>query len=458
MVMWAPVVRARTYVREREALGKIAGAKRPEGADYLEAGGFILSDETAADLKAIDLTRLDYQLSGNVLVVERDDLGDTTGFPARLNGRGINVSVTTGAGYVEMMDEPHFTVVPHATLEEISEWLAARVPEEQEIAESAASARTPVVRKADDQEGFGSEELLQIPGQTPLFGVLTRPRGERDRERPLVILSNSGSVHQVGPNRVYVDLARDLAISGYPSLRFDLRNLGDSILGRPPAENHPYPDTALQDVDAVIDWARHEKGYDRFIMSGICSGAYTAFRAGCELIDQRLIGVIPVNPLTFHWHQGLSLAIPPPTYQTIRDAKYYEGAARDPKKWLRLLRGESNLTRLASFFVRRARDVVGDAARDLLETLRLRELSRLSKDLARYDDAGRRIDFVFSRSDPGHGILVAEARGMVRRLARHNRLSLSFIEGADHTFSRKEWRAQLARAVIARLEEYEIDR
>ncbi|MDH3422955.1 MAG: hypothetical protein OEN00_08175, partial [Gemmatimonadota bacterium] len=63
-------------------------------------------------------------------------------------------------------------------------------------------------------------------------------------------------------------------------------------------------------------------------------------------------------------------------------------------------------------------------------------------------------DFVFSTSDPGHGILTAQAGRTLRKLTGDGTISLSFIEHADHTFSRREWRDEVARVCIARLQGY----
>lgn len=463
LVAWVPVVQGRRYVREREALGKIAGATRREGADYLEAGGFILADRTAEELRAVDLTKLGYRIRGDALVLDRDDMKTPTAFPEALRAQGIDVDVIEAPGYLEMMDEPHYTVVPHEVIGRITGWLADRIGdgtvglEDDGSGGPAGDGRAAItVRPAgeDDEGSAGTEELVQLEGSPSLFGVLTRPSGVPPGDRPLLILSNAGSVHSVGPNRVYVELARALAAVGFASLRFDLRNLGDSIRGSTPDENHPYPETAMEDTARMIEWATEQRGFERVVLGGVCSGAYTAFRCGVGLSADPLAGVLPINPLTFHWYSGLSLDIPP-AYQTIREAKYYESAIRDPERWRRLFRGQVDVRNAAGFVLRRAKGIASEAVRDLLESLRLRRPSRLARELLAYPESGTRLDFVFSRSDPGHGILTSEARRTVRRLQRSGAVTVSFIEEADHTFSRADWRRELESLVIDRLRGYE---
>ena len=78
-----------------------------------------------------------------------------------------------------------------------------------------------------------------------LFGVLVKPR-VASADRPAVIMTNAGTVHRIGPHRLYVDLARELAELGFTVLRMDLSGIGDSAVGTSP-ENLCYPATGLAD-------------------------------------------------------------------------------------------------------------------------------------------------------------------------------------------------------------------
>jgi hypothetical protein len=448
LVAWAPVVSGKGFARELDAMAKIAGATRSDDADYLEAGGFILSDETAEQLSTIDLAQLECQIRGDALILERDDIPTSPRLSSGLSGRGVHVDVLEGPGYGAMMDEPHYTVVPDAAISTITQWLSARTP-----ADAGGSIALPHFETSGPSYDFGREDLVQLEEPTRLFCVHTVPAETVAPEVPLLVLSNSGAVHQVGPNRVYVELSRSLARAGVPSLRLDLRNLGDSIRPGREEENHPYPGTAVEDLGLAIDWAQRKHGYRRIVIGGICSGAYNAFRAALEIDDPALVGVLIINPLTFNWYEGLSLALPP-AFQTISDAKYYEGAMRDPTKWRRVLRGDTDLRYAASFVLRHTAETARRVLGDVLEGLRLRAPERLAKELLRLQASGRHADFVFSTSDPGHGILNAQAGRTLRKLSKAGAVSLSFIEQADHTFSRRDWRKELATVVTARMQAY----
>lgn len=70
------------------------------------------------------------------------------------------------------------------------------------------------------------EETCVFGSANPLVGIITHP--EIDVGLPTVILLNAGLIHRIGPNRVYVRLARHLAGLGFQVLRFDLSGIGDS--------------------------------------------------------------------------------------------------------------------------------------------------------------------------------------------------------------------------------------
>jgi alpha/beta superfamily hydrolase len=76
-----------------------------------------------------------------------------------------------------------------------------------------------------------------------LIGVITEPDTPAQDNRPIIILSNAGLIHRIGPNRIYVKLARLLAEDGYCVLRFDLSGVGDSL---PSADPHKIAGTVVK--------------------------------------------------------------------------------------------------------------------------------------------------------------------------------------------------------------------
>lgn len=447
-VGWAPVVSGRLYARQWDALARIASSDDEATTDLVEAGGFGLTPDAIARLRALDATALDLGIRDSALLLHHPAQPIEGGFVAALENRGLVVHQGKATGYDKMMAEPQYTIVPHESIEHIVTWLAPTASSQpRRRLEAPLQVTSALARETE----VGVERFVRVPGAPSLFGVLTEPRDPQARQRPALVLLNSGSVHQVGPNRVYVELARALGAGGFASLRLDLRNLGDSVMGTPTDENHPYPATATDDSIRAAEWLSSDEGGRPVVLAGICSGAHTAFHAGLVREPRNLRGVILINPLTFYWSEGLSLDIPS-DYQTIKDAGYYGRALRDPGRWLALLRGQSQVGYISKFVLRHAAEVVGRSMRDGLEALRLRRASQLTRDLRAYRDLERRIDFVFSRSDPGHAILLSEARREVRTLERED--SVWFIEDANHTFTRRDRRVELARIVVDRLRRY----
>ena len=76
-----------------------------------------------------------------------------------------------------------------------------------------------------------------------LVGVLSTPTVVSAAAPPGIVLVNSGIIHRIGANRVYVRLARALAVCGSASLRFDLSGIGDST-SRPTSSRFRAPSSS----------------------------------------------------------------------------------------------------------------------------------------------------------------------------------------------------------------------
>lgn len=444
LVCWAPVVNGRRVVREIKALQSV-GADSETVEGFLEGAGFRLSSESADALAGFDLLASKPRVDGGILIVDRDDQRTPPSLVKHLMAERFDVSVVTQVDFPEMVAEPQYSVVPSQTLDAISGWLTDLAasglaplsgPGWSKVRTWPAGVVTPLPPPSSTEV---EEVLLQLPrpdGGT-LFGVLCRP--SRIEEGPLVVLPNSGSVHQVGPHRLYVELARSLAEAGLLSFRFDLRNLGDSGFAGCDEENHPYPSTATRDVAAIVGalWAR--LGTDRFAICGLCSGAHTAFHVGHEVLDDRIESVVCINPLTFRFKDGMSLDTPE-SAQSAVDAKYYGQAMFDPSRWLRLLKGESDLPYIGRFLLKRLAERLKHTTYAVLRTVGLRSASQLENHLTATSRLGRSVSFVFSDTDPGLETLTREAGAALRRLRGRGQLTTSVVPGADHTFSRSKAR------------------
>jgi len=135
------------------------------------------------------------------------------------------------------------------------------------------------------------EHAIQFGPSGRLSGVLTEPA---DGKAAAVFgIVNCGFIPKNGPTRVYAQLARELAIRGIASFRFDLGGLGDSI---------------ATTEGRLIDRTRYEVGFAVDVMAaryagaalwlgGICSGAEDSFRYADA--DERISRTVLIDP--FAW-------------------------------------------------------------------------------------------------------------------------------------------------------------
>ncbi|SFM53860.1 Alpha/beta hydrolase family protein [Marinobacter zhejiangensis] len=136
------------------------------------------------------------------------------------------------------------------------------------------------------------ERVVTVGEDQPLVGILSEPSTDQITEpRTAVILLNSGVIHRVGSCRLSVTLARALTEkAGIPTFRFDFSGIGDSEARRGTLTANQ---AAVDEVQEVMDYLGKWKKYDRFILYGLCSGAFAAYRTA--LSDQRVLGTVQLD-------------------------------------------------------------------------------------------------------------------------------------------------------------------
>ena len=448
MVLWNPCVKGRRYVRELRAIAQSAPQVADAAAGALESAGFAMSAQTVAELSALDLTHHRLGVRDRLLVAGRDDLAADDALGAHLDSLGIAHDLVRLPGWAGMMAEHQFTVVPDEALRYIVQWVGRPLLAKHWAPDDAGATTSPGLSPATDRlalPGGIEESICRFGPGASLFGILTRPRA--GPAAPAILLFNAGAVHHVGPNRIYVTLARSLAAIGFACLRFDLEGIGDSVLRSPGRENHPYPPTATDDARAAIGYLKGEHGSSRFIALGLCSGAHTAFHCALASDQEAIEEVILINPLTFYYREGMSLA----TVNDFADAQAYRRSMRDPSRWLKLLRGEVNFRRLLEVALSHPRTLARSYFDAACEALAPARAPRLSQDLRRLLARERRVTMLVAEGDPGRDILMAGAKLTARRALRGGRMRLETIPGGDHTFSQSIPRAELLRRLADHL-------
>ncbi len=452
LVLWAPCIKGRAYVREMIALEKLAShsANSDDNKGIIDSGGFIVTEETADELKKINLLKQQYLVNDNILIIERNDLKKNEKLLNAIESSNINnIEHHPMTGYLEMMEEPQFTVIPDSTINKIISWLNENTEQKKIISKYNTHSCSQITSKPDSR----LIEEICYEAENKFMGIISYPSNFREKPptKPLIILTNSGSVHHVGPNRLYVQLARSLALEGYPALRFDLSNLGDSVLGKPANENAPYSEHAMKDIALMIEYAKKQYGFSQFIISGLCSGAHNAFHSSLDLPSSYNIKeTIIINPLRFY-SDNFANKKRTPNYQIERDAQQYSESLFSLEKWKKLFSGKVDLIYLLDFIFKKIKKMTISNLRALAEQLNLYNGSRLTKDLKKYVDKNTKISFFIASKDPGKQLLMSESKIIVNSMLKSKQLKLYEVPDADHTFSSLNCRKEFVRLFVAHI-------
>ena len=144
--------------------------------------------------------------------------------------------------------------------------------------------------------------LEQSWGQT--IGILAEPTAPGDDDLCAVFL-NAGAVRSAGPNRMWTETARRWAAAGVPSLRADLQGVGEAD-GDPPGTLQIadfYAPRFGAQVAELLDGLEGRGVGRRFVLVGLCSGGYWAFRTA--VADPRVVAALQVNAGALRWVDDL---------------------------------------------------------------------------------------------------------------------------------------------------------
>jgi pimeloyl-ACP methyl ester carboxylesterase len=312
LVMWGSPAKGRSWLREQRAFHKVAvpeGSLRdpryspapptPEGIE--ELSGFPMSTELANAISALDLGKAAAWDAARrrpaTLVITRHATGDDKTLAGAMSMRGITPALEPRDGFGNMFAEPHLSTAPLPIVELLRDWLGKDAPARARYPRQEAPGGLPAgaaVRIGKD--GLVEEVARYQKGADGLlFSIETRPVGQRPDPTWLVFLTGR-AVRHVGPNRIWVRYARELAKQGYATLRLDGRSVGDSDgdgNGLMPNEEY-YQEHIYDDIEDVMRLATAQ-GARQFFMSGICSGATACYQVAWRRQDVR--GIVLLNLL-----------------------------------------------------------------------------------------------------------------------------------------------------------------
>ena len=281
-----------------------------------------------------------------------------------------------------------------------------------------------------------------------MFGILSRPLVPLPPDGLAVLMLNSGSVHAIGPNRLWVSLARRWALRGMTVLRLDLSGIGDSP-PRPGAEpNVVYSRHAAGDIAAALHFLAAQPGVTECHLMGLCSGAYHAFKAA--VAGQTVSSVSMINPLTFFWTDGDRLS-EVKDYEILESASKYLTKLLTDEPWRKLVRGQLDVGLICGVLLRRLWMQLVPLLIEAGRRLRIPMTQDLARELATAAGHGIELRFVFAAGAPGFAMLQQQSGGAITRLQARRAATLDFLGGADHTFTRLEARERLIQVLDQRM-------
>jgi alpha-beta hydrolase superfamily lysophospholipase len=315
LILWGVPSRGRAMLRELRAYAGIVSARYPEDAvgappmpdGAVEITGFLLSGETTQALEDLQLDALSLPPAGRrrVLMLGRDGLPVDERLRHHLEASGATVTVEDTADYDALMAHPQEARAPHATIARTVAWLRQGAPP----APAAGQRRSDrLERDAVDLVVDGGVSIRERPlcyevDTGRRYGILSTPL---DGQAPVcAVLLNAGALRRIGPNRSWVELARRWAARGVPTVRVDFEGIGDSDGDERKHANTAglYGPRMTDETLQVLSELSARGVSDRFLLVGLCSGAYWALHAA--LADERVVGAFLINLYSFYWSEAL---------------------------------------------------------------------------------------------------------------------------------------------------------
>jgi len=137
-------------------------------------------------------------------------------------------------------------------------------------------------------------ETVWMYGENPsLVGVMTQGSSHETRtDLPVLLYLSGQGIHRVGPNRLFVRMARHIVCNGFRSFRFDFSGVGDSSYT---GDDDPcFLNRVVNDTIRTMDFLSQQWGIRKFILIGLCWGGGISFEVSGR--DHRVVGALLLNP------------------------------------------------------------------------------------------------------------------------------------------------------------------
>jgi exosortase A-associated hydrolase 1 len=258
-------------------------------------------------------------------------------------------------------------------------------------------------------------------GDAPLVGIASIPAQACSRGVLVVV---GGPQYRIGSHRQFALLARHLAENGIAAMRFDYRGMGDSD-----GEERDF-EAIQDDIRAALDaFVEAVPRLTDVVLWGLCDGASAAamYAPG----DARVRGLVLLNPWV-RTDDGVART-------TLKH--HYRDRLRDPAFWRKLARGQFDYAGSFASMLKLVRTVLTGPASSQDGPVSLPERMRQ----ALHGFQGDTLLVIGGADLTGREFCdVAGSTPAWKRLVATPRVTWRRLEDADHTFSRRAWRDQVA--------------
>jgi predicted ATP-grasp superfamily ATP-dependent carboligase/alpha-beta hydrolase superfamily lysophospholipase len=433
LVLWATPSRGRAVIRELRAFAQLLVATDPDAPPLpdgaVSINGYLMAGDTVAAVNHLDVRTNARPSVRRALLLGRDALPVDDALHAALLEGGATISVASGEGYGVLMDQPQESQPSKSVMIAVRNWLGPDTS--TDVVRAPTELRTTATVRAPDGTEV-RERLIELATPTALLsGVLTEPVGEP--ATLCALLLNAGAVRRTGPSHLWVDTARRWATRGVATVRLDLAGLGDSTGD----VRYPLEDLGLYEGEFGVQVSSALDGLvglglpPRFVLMGLCSGAYWSFQTAQR--DPRVAAVVMLNPKAL---------IIDPFVEALRTARHL----RDRTSWRRIFRGNVSKAGAKSAALA-AVHAIGGAPSHLRATRRAREgRDELVLGFDRLHDNGQRAVLLFSA---GESLRTELSRhGRLDQFDRWPNLDLHLLDGSVETHTLQPPRVQAQVEVI----------
>ncbi|MGZ3255080.1 MAG: hydrolase 1, exosortase A system-associated, partial [Burkholderiaceae bacterium] len=261
-----------------------------------------------------------------------------------------------------------------------------------------------------------------------LYGVVSIPEQIFSRGVLIVV---GGPQYRAGSHRQFTLLARHLAEQGVPVMRFDYRGRGDSQ-----GETRTF-ESIDDDLRCAINKFMTEVPHlKEIVLWGLCDAASAALFYACQ--DPRVTGLVLLNPWA-RTEEGLAKT-------TLKH--YYIGRVFERDLWHKILHGrfdygaaiKSAMALISTVFERKKR-ILADSSRSEHQDMSLPD--RMYHGLNRFK--GRTLVILSGGDLTGKEFSdLITGSNKWQKLISGSNVQRHDLAGANHTFSRREWRDQVA--------------